>query len=162
MPNPTFLRTVITCLLLFVALPCAAGAEDRFEGDFDGDGFADLVVAEGNYLEEGTEVGRVRIYPGRERGVSSISVWEARGVGVDSRFGSAVAVVDVNHDGYDDLLVAAGAPGAERPIELFLGSFVGLADRAAWSGVESGLGESLGAWFEPRAEQLALLAGAKR
>ena len=75
-------------------------------GDFDGDGAADVVVP---------------AYGAGVRGVSSqsgaIGVHYASGASLTlsgreyrGRFGTALAVLDFNHDGVDD--VAVGAPGA--------------------------------------------------
>jgi hypothetical protein len=93
-------------------------------GDFNGDGFADLVVAapEENLPNPANgdffgNAGAVHVIYGSASGLTSTGnqFWNQNSPGVDSNvnsieyFGAALAVGDFNRDGFDDL--AIGAPG---------------------------------------------------
>ena len=79
-------------------------------GDFDGDGFADLVVGGPG---ENTSGGVVFVYYGTEYNLRDGSYLFMSDAGwtddAGNRFGHAVATGDFNCDGYDD--IAVGAPG---------------------------------------------------
>ncbi len=83
-------------------------------GDFDGDGYADLVVgARGEDVGEKTNAGWAVVLRGGPRGLTSSGAqsWRQGRGDVPSQpeqgeaFGSALAVGDVNGDGVDDLAV---------------------------------------------------------
>jgi hypothetical protein len=88
-------------------------------GDFDGDGFDDLVVAvELERREPGDdEIGAVHVVYGSSTGLSSSGnqLWTQDSPGVlgaaqnADRFGRSVGAADYNGDGFDDL--AIGVPG---------------------------------------------------
>lgn len=87
-------------------------------GDFNRDGYSDLLVGAPGYdLLYGQE-GRVLIYLGGSGGLASGAVWSRSGNGVsqasaDINLGYSVAAVgDVNGDGFGDWVV--GAPGGLR------------------------------------------------
>jgi hypothetical protein len=100
-------------------------------GDFNGDGYADLVVgAPGSNLGE-IKGGAVFVFYGGPRGPAPRPGSVLVGKTVDGLFGSAVAAVgDVNGDGYDDLLVGAYEgvvdPRAAGAVYLYLGGPAGL------------------------------------
>jgi hypothetical protein len=81
-------------------------------GDFNGDGWADLAVgAPGATANRRRQAGRVYMISGGRQGIvdrpGSVGLPEAeRG----DRAGAALAVMDLDNDGYDDL--AVGMPGA--------------------------------------------------
>ena len=80
--------------------------------DFDGDGYADLAVGlPGEDFSGAKDAGAVTILYGTSKGLSgkrSVQLSEPTGKSARARFGSALAVGDLNHDGYPDL--AVGAP----------------------------------------------------
>lgn len=99
-----------------------AESDDRFGatvtiGDFDADGFEDLVVgAPGEDTSGGVDAGAVIVIPGAETGLvlsASRQRWSASGLpGTSSagdQLGAALAVGDFDGDRHDDL--AVGAPG---------------------------------------------------
>jgi len=96
-------------------------------GDFNGDGYGDLVV--GNGYEGGGTNGSVRIWFGSPTGIWPYLEWSYVGTQADAYFGWSVAGADVNGDGFDDLIV--GAPfyddgqNAEGVFLLFPGASVG-------------------------------------
>ena len=87
-------------------------------GDFNRDGYSDLLVGAPGYdLNYGQE-GRALIFVGGPGGLGAGAVWSRSGSGVsqasaDINYGNSVAAVgDVNGDGYGDWVV--GAPGGLR------------------------------------------------
>ena len=99
-----------------------AEAGDRFGGsfavgDFDGDGFDDLAVgADGEDFSGAPESGLVQVFYGSSRGLTGsrdVTLSQATagvpGTSEDGdRFGFALAAMDIDCDGFDDL--AIGAP----------------------------------------------------
>ena len=78
-------------------------------GDINGDGYADLAVAEPFYSASGvTNVGRVHIYPGYAGGISTLAMTTIEGVGAYHHFGVQIAALgDVNGDRLDDFAISA-------------------------------------------------------
>jgi len=85
-------------------------------GDFNGDGFDDLIVGSPGESVNGLEnAGIITISYGTANGLETAEIlhqdtnWVAGIAHADDRFGSALAVGDMDADGYDDLVV--GVPG---------------------------------------------------
>jgi hypothetical protein len=79
-------------------------------GDFDGDGYADLLVGVPGWDAPFPEAGRVELYLGGPSGLIPTPTWFAEGESPGATLGAAVALAgDLNADGRPDL--AAGAPG---------------------------------------------------
>ena len=91
-------------------------------GDFNGDGFSDVVGA-----EFARYVGGADVFYGSASGPSPANAWSL-GPHVGRALGSSVAAADVNGDGYDDLVVTSSDDGeglTPRAI-VYLGSASGL------------------------------------
>ena len=84
-------------------------------GDFDNDGYADLVVsAPGEDLGSVRDAGQVTVFSGSPEGITlryPTSLYLAN-PGAGDSFGAALAVGDFDADGYDDLVVGAPGKGA--------------------------------------------------
>lgn len=109
-------------------------------GDVNGDRFSDLAV--GAPLEDTpgrTDAGRAFLFFGSPWGLSRSPGWKAAGDDqIDAQFGTAVIPIgDVNHDGYDDLLIGAKEMRTDRVhagrVYLYLGGPAGLSPRPVWA-----------------------------
>jgi hypothetical protein len=110
-------------------------------GDVNGDGYADVIM--GAHLYDGpggVDEGRALVYLGGPAGLSSTPVWTAGSGLAGSLFGWSVSSAgDVNHDGYDDVVVGAvlygdseGGPQSGGRAFLYLGSPSGPGTSPAW------------------------------
>ena len=76
-------------------------------GDFDGDGFDDVVAGVGLFDNTLGDEGQIRVYRGSATGLLSVPTWIANG-NPGARFGwTAEGAGDVNGDGSPDILVGA-------------------------------------------------------
>lgn len=118
----------IFALSLFLAMPGRADAAPRPRPDFDGDGFADLVIGAPDEDVLGLEnTGVIHVIYGTPGGPNAVfhnqyfnmgdCTWpfdgNVPGIQPGVRFGSVLAWGDFNGDGYDDL--AIGMPDYEAP-----------------------------------------------
>jgi hypothetical protein len=120
-------------------------------GDFNNDGYADLLIGAPQYTNSLNNQGAVFIHYGSPVGLADEPDWSYESDQAGSLLGSSVAGVgDVNGDGYNDILV--GAPGYNNGvlvdagrIYLFLGSDSGLSDTPAWTYTGTQANSKLGA-----------------
>ena len=134
-------------------------------GDFDGDGYADLVVSVVESVGSISGAGRVVVLRGSESGLtaSRAQSWRQGDGGVPSqpgdgeRFGAWLAVGDVNGDGCDDLaVVVANESDIPHPddepsgsaVHLLLGSPGGLAAAGTQYILPSDIGMTGGKYYQ--------------
>ena len=124
-------------------------------GDWNGDGYADVAAGAAGYDGAGANTGAVYLYSGSSRGINSQSETGAatirQGEQTNARFGVVAAAVDVNADGYSDLIVGAPYYDAGETDEgaafVYLGSSAGITSGAAASGGTMLQGNQAGASF---------------
>lgn len=104
-------------------------------GDVNGDGFGDFLVGASGFADQGSPVGKAYLYLGGPNGPAPTPVWSSMGDRLKrSAYGLMVAPAgDVNHDGYDDILVAA--PQLYGKVFLYEGSPSGPRAWSSWSAV---------------------------
>lgn len=114
-------------------------------GDFNGDGYSDVIIGAQTYDGDKVDEGRAWIYYGSPTGPSSEPGWTAEIDQAVALFGQSVGTAgDVNGDGYDDAFVGALTYDAtlvdQAAVFLFYGSPTGPKTVPDWQGlgVESG------------------------
>ncbi len=110
-------------------------------GDVNGDGYSDVIVGIAGFENGQPHEGRALVYLGSSTGPGASPAWTAESDQAETYFGSAVSTAgDVNGDGYDDVIVGAGAFENGQTNEgcafVYLGSGSGLAASPGWT-VES-------------------------
>lgn len=99
-------------------------------GDFNGDGYSDILVGSPFYSEQEYFEGGVLVYFGSQGGISSADPKILQSNILSARMGASIAVADINGDGYND--IATGALGysnlqnAEGALFLYFGSSNGI------------------------------------
>ena len=134
------------------------GTDANANGDFNRDGFSDLVYGEPGAAND---TGAVHVHYGSVDGYSAVPDMSFVGAHPGARFGASLSPVgDVNGDGYDDLLI--GAPGenndsgdATGAIHLNTGYPTGLSVQPSWS-IQ---GENLNGLFGAKVEAVGDLNG---
>ena len=101
-------------------------------GDVNGDGYADVMVAQDYYSNGQSREGAVYIYHGGGDTLQSAAAWTATGEAASDSFGAVAAAGDVNGDGFSDVLVgASGYMANTGRAYLYLGGIEGLSTTAA-------------------------------
>ncbi len=86
-----------------------AGLSELAVGDFDGDGLDDLLVG-----LPGIGAGAAWVFSGSPEGLTIGPTWSFQASDALSGFGESVSAGDVNGDGFDDVIVGAGASDTVR------------------------------------------------
>jgi len=126
------------------------GAAAIAAGDLNGDGFGDLVVGADLFDTTQTNAGRVYVYLGAADAPAASPGWTPTGGQPDAGLGVAVATaLDVNGDGYSDLLLGAdryddGEVDEGRAF-LYLGSPTGPSPLPDWTAEGNVAGAHFGA-----------------
>lgn len=123
-------------------------------GDVNGDGFADVIVSAPRYTHEQSREGRVYGFYGSSNGLPLSPSWQIESDMTEAYLGWSVASAgDVNHDGFDDVII--GAKWAKETFtnegmaQLYLGSEAGLATTPVWTIYGGQAGASLGTAVSP-------------
>ncbi|MEZ4648186.1 MAG: FG-GAP-like repeat-containing protein [Candidatus Eisenbacteria bacterium] len=114
-------------------------------GDFNGDGADDAVVGSGSIDLVGSDSGRVFVYYG-PAAPNAAPDWVADGENSSLLLGDAVAsALDVDGDGYEDLLVGApGHDGGRGQARLYRGGASGLETFPSWTAVGDAATDAFG------------------
>lgn len=88
--------------------------------DVNADGYGDLAVGAPNFDATFTDEGKVFLFLGSSTGLASTAVWTQTGGGANARYGTAMAGLDADADGYGDL--AVGVPGLNKVFVYHQGS----------------------------------------
>ena len=118
-------------------------------GDVNGDGYSDVVIGAPYYDGGQSHEGRAYVYLGHPAGLSSAPDWSTESDQVDAYLGAAASAAgDVNGDGYDDVIVGAGAYDNGQTDEgrayVYYGSASGLSAAANWTAESDQAGAKFG------------------
>ena len=118
-------------------------------GDFNGDGFDDVIVGANDYNNGEMLEGSVFLYMGSSTGPSTTPDWTAESNQAYANFGISVATAgDVNGDGYDDVFVGANeydnGESDEGGSFLYLGSSTGPSTSVDWIAESNQVGANFG------------------
>jgi hypothetical protein len=108
-------------------------------GDVNGDGYSDVIIG-APYFDNGqTNEGKVFVYQGSSAGLRATPSWTAEGYQAECQFGWSVSTaVDVNGDGFSDVIVGAPMFDVEGSSDwgmffIYHGSTSGLPASADWT-----------------------------
>jgi hypothetical protein len=117
------------------------GSSVSAAGDVNGDGYGDVVLGAYGYDGAGgTDAGAAYVYLGKAGGLENAPIWRTEGDQRNADFGISVARAgDVNHDGYDDVIIGAqdynsGVYECAGAAFVYLGKATGLENDPVWKG----------------------------
>ncbi len=116
-------------------------------GDVDGDGYDDVLVVAQRFDDPDVDEGAVWLYRGSASGLSATPSWSFEGNQPGLELASASYAGDLNHDGYDDVVVGAVNPGRTGRVFLFYGRPTGLSATPDWALDGASLGLQAGSRF---------------
>jgi hypothetical protein len=120
-----------------------------YAGDVNGDGYADVIIGANRYNNENSEEGAAYVFHGSASGLGDTAAWMVESNLTRAEFGYAVSTAgDINHDGYDDVVVGARyysqPEDNEGAVFVYLGSATGLHTTADWIYESNQSGAGLG------------------
>lgn len=106
-------------------------------GDVNHDGYADIIIGSHGYESEFVNSGRVYVYYGGPAGPSTEANWMITGTHANMVTGCSVFTAgDVNHDGFDDIIIGATGTTLSHNWEgaalVVLGGRQGLSTNVSW------------------------------
>ncbi|MFI5171645.1 MAG: T9SS type A sorting domain-containing protein [Chitinophagales bacterium] len=130
-------------------LNCEFGFWMDGQGDVNGDGYDDLIIGAPDYDQYFVGEGAVFIYYGSASGLSDVPGWVRFGEHDSSGFGRCVSIHgDVDHDGYDDVLIGShqftGTKVNEGKVYFYPGGPGGPDTIPSWTMVSARKGAKLG------------------
>jgi FG-GAP repeat/FlgD Ig-like domain/FG-GAP-like repeat len=106
--SPTGPGTAPATTLTAGGLNNPLGGLARFVGDVNGDGYGDVLVANGQYNDVFTSEGIAELFHGTSAGLDTTPVMTLQGAGTNEDLGSEIAALgDVNGDGFADFAVSS-------------------------------------------------------
>ncbi|MFC4018900.1 hypothetical protein ACFOW4_13235 [Micromonospora sp. GCM10011542] len=148
-------------MTVYVTAPPVAGCTGGVDSDFNGDGVADVAIADPEATVEGKErAGQIHIIYGRTGAVQTIDEGNAQVSGIleaGDGFGTSISSYDANRDGCSDLAVGVpyediGSAADSGIVYVLLGAPTGLATGPASINYHQDLGSTPdtvepGDWF---------------
>ena len=106
--------------------------------DVNRDGYDDVIISAWFYNSDQEESGKAYVYLGNASGLSATPFWTSIGDNqANARYGHSVNGLDINADGYSDIVVGASRYDTENvdagKVYLYLGSASGMSSMPFWT-----------------------------